>query len=469
MKSVLSKVLSVGAIAALAVLVASCGDFKKSSVVGPPTTAGKVDFSRYVSIGNSLVAGYESGALYESAQEYSYPNLIAQQAGLAMGTTVVFNQPLISDPGFGIIGNTPVGHLEIVDLSKTPPTIEPTSSASPVPTNAATVLQPYNNLGVPGAILSDMTDTTSLSNPNPFFGIVLRRAALGKSCVQQALNLHPTFVTVEVGDNDVLGYATSGGIVPYTSVNKFATEFTDLMDSLLADAPGAKFAVANIPDVTAIPFFTTVPDSFASPVTGKYVGAFIVQRHDANGNLYAGVINAKTDYILLTGIDSLEAGVGVPAAAGGTGRPLPDRFVLDSMEVAKTEAAIDAYNQTIAAFASAHSSRVALVDAHTLLNDFDKYGYVGQGVDLTSSYITGGFFGLDGVHPTSQGYAYVANAFIKAINTNFGSNIPSVSISLVPSSIVLGKTSPQKSPWPNVSNSALQSFLKLLPGRNISY
>ena len=139
------------------------------------------------------------------------------------------------------------------------------------------------------------------------------------------------------------------------------------------------------------------------------------------------------------------------------------------MEVAKTEAAIDAYNQTIAAFASAHSSRVALVDAHTLLNDFDKYGYVGQGVDLTSSYITGGFFGLDGVHPTSQGYAYVANAFIKAINTNFGSNIPSVSISLVPSSIVLGKTSPQKSPWPNVSNSALQSFLKLLPGRNISY
>ncbi len=461
MKSVLSKVLSVGAIAALAVLVASCGDFKKSSVVGPPTTAGKVDFSRYVSIGNSLVAGYESGALYESAQEYSYPNLIAQQAGLAMGTTVVFNQPLISDPGFGIIGNTPVGHLEIVDLSKTPPTIEPTSSASPVPTNAATVLQPYNNLGVPGAILSDMTDTTSLSNPNPFFGIVLRRAALGKSCVQQALNLHPTFVTVEVGDNDVLGYATSGGIVPYTSVNKFATEFTDLMDSLLADAPGAKFAVANIPDVTAIPFFTTVPDSFASPVTGKYVGAFIVQRHDANGNLYAGVINAKTDYILLTAIDSLNAKVGVPAAAGGTGRPLPDQFVLDSLEVATAEGVVNGYNQVISDFAASHSDRVALVDIHGLLNTVAQHAYVTDGLSFTAAFIQGGLFGLDGIHPTAQGYAIIANTFIRSINSAFGSSIPVVAVSTIPGSIILAGPANRAQALPNIHYQALGPVLQL--------
>ena len=81
--------------------VSSCGDFKKSNVATPPSTEGKVDFTRFVSLGNSLVAGYESGALYQSAQVYSYPNQIAQQAAVAMGKAVDFEQPLISDPGIG--------------------------------------------------------------------------------------------------------------------------------------------------------------------------------------------------------------------------------------------------------------------------------------------------------------------------------------------------------------------------------
>jgi hypothetical protein len=40
----------------------------------------------------------------------------------------------------------------------------------------------------------------------------------------------------------------------------------------------------------------------------------------------------------------------------------------------------------------------------------------------------------------------VANIFIGAINQHFGSNIPLVPISNVPSSIVLGKISAQKFP-----------------------
>ncbi|HQT92692.1 MAG TPA: G-D-S-L family lipolytic protein, partial [Candidatus Kryptobacter bacterium] len=77
MKSVLSKFVAVGAIAALAILVVSCGDFKKSSVVNAPSN-GSVDFSVYVALGNSLTAGYQAGALYESAQKYSYPADIAR-------------------------------------------------------------------------------------------------------------------------------------------------------------------------------------------------------------------------------------------------------------------------------------------------------------------------------------------------------------------------------------------------------
>ncbi len=433
-----------------AMAVSSCGDFKKSNVATPPSTEGKVDFTRFVSLGNSLVAGYESGALYQSAQVYSYPNQIAQQAAVAMGKAVDFEQPLISDPGIG-------GRLKILNFSGPVIGADP-SSGLPLNLN---LNRPYNNLGVPGAILSDMMDTTSLSNPNPFFGIVLRSAALGKSCVQQALVLHPTFVTMEIGDNDILGYATSGGTTPYNPVQNFESQYTALIDTLLADAPTAKFAIANIPDVTAIPFVTTVPDSFPNSTTGKNIAPFLVERHHADGTLHVESINAKTDYILLTAIDSLNAKVGVPVPFG-TGRPLPDQFVLDSLEVATAQGIIDQYNNIIKSIADSHQDRIALVDIHALLTSVAHHGYVADGIVFTSSFIQGGLFGLDGVHPTAQGYGIVANQFIQAINGRFGSNIPLVSISSLPGSIVLELTPSANVVLPRIHYSDLKPMLDLI-------
>ncbi len=451
MKNVYSKVIGIAAIVLVALLVASCGDFKKSNVVAPPSTEGKVDFTRYVSLGNSLTAGYESGALYESAQKYSYPNQIATQAAAATGTAIDFEQPLISDPGIG-------GRLKILSLNG--PVIG-TDPSSGIPLNLS-LSRPYNNLGVPGALLSDMLNTT-VSNPNPFFGIVLRSP--GQTCVQQALFLSPTFVTLEIGDNDILGYATAGGTALYTPPQLFADEYTSLMDTLLADAPSAKFAIANIPDVTTIPFVTTVPDSFANPSTGKNIGAFLVERHHADGTLHVEAINAKTDYILLTAIDSLSAGVGVPAFLGGTGRPLPDEFVLDSFEVATAREVISQYNQVIKGIADSHTSRVVLVDVNGLLTNIAHQGYAIDGLSFTTAFIQGGLFGLDGVHPTAQGYGIIANEFIRSINARFGSNIASVSISSIPGSILLAKSSLNKLGLPDVHYSDLMPMLRLIQRR----
>lgn len=59
-------------------------------------STGDADFTRYVALGNSLTAGYQSGALTAVHQQYSYPNFIAQQAGSA-----TFEQPLLGYPGLG--------------------------------------------------------------------------------------------------------------------------------------------------------------------------------------------------------------------------------------------------------------------------------------------------------------------------------------------------------------------------------
>ena len=40
----------------------------------------------------------------------------------------------------------------------------------------------------------------------------------------------------------------------------------------------------------------------------------------------------------------------------------------------------------------------------------------------------GGLFGLDGVHPTDLGYAFMCNTLIDAVNAKFGARIPSLNL-----------------------------------------
>ena len=83
---------------------------------------------------------------------------------------------------------------------------------------------------------------------------------------------NPTFFSLWIGNNDVLSYATSGGTginqlgnlnpATYggndiTDPNVFGSAYSTLLDGLTAN--GAKGVVANIPDITSIPFFSTIP------------------------------------------------------------------------------------------------------------------------------------------------------------------------------------------------------------------
>ena len=55
-------------------------------------SAGAVDFTTYVAVGNSLTAGFSDGGLYLEGQQNSYPNLLAQQFKFVGGGD--FAQPL---------------------------------------------------------------------------------------------------------------------------------------------------------------------------------------------------------------------------------------------------------------------------------------------------------------------------------------------------------------------------------------
>ncbi|PIE77928.1 MAG: hypothetical protein CSA15_10575 [Candidatus Delongbacteria bacterium] len=60
---------------------------------------------------------------------------------------------------------------------------------------------------------------------------------------------------------------------------------------------------------------------------------------------------------------------------------------------------------------------------------------VENGIKFTTDYISGNLFSFDGIHPTSQGYAVIANRFISAINNKLNSEIPLINVSTIPGSL----------------------------------
>lgn len=134
------------------------------------------------------------------------------------------------------------------------------------------------------------------------------------------------------------------------------------------------------------------------------------------------------DYVLLPTralIGTTQAGVPAPFNTVGVTYPLQDGAVLTNAEVKDVRDATDAYNATIASVAAAKG--LALVDTKAIMTQLLNGGIRFGNYHMTASYITGGTFSLDGIHPSARGYAYIANEFLKAIGVTYGSSIPAVS------------------------------------------
>jgi lysophospholipase L1-like esterase len=362
---------------------------------------GAADFTRYVAVGDSLTAAFASGGLVQTFQANSYPALIFRQA---TGRTSGFEQPLVSVPGIPAL-------LQLQSLS--PLRIGPAGGQGN-PINL-TLPRPYDNLAVPGADVRDVRFTVT----GGLHDVVLR--GLGTQ-LQQALALQPTFVTLWIGSNDVLGAAVSGRViegVTLTSVADFTADYQAIVTALAAT--GAEMAIANLPDVTSIPYVTTIPPVVVNPATNQPV---IV-----NGNLVpligpSGLLGAG-DRVLLPASALLATGRGIPRGIGnGTGEPLPDDVVLSAAEISTINARVAAFNAVIRA--EAQRVGAAHVDMNAFLQRAATTGIPVGGINFTTAFLTGGIFSLDGVHPTAFGYAYVANIFLAAINERYDAEIPPV-------------------------------------------
>lgn len=403
-----------------------------SSAAGAQEGSGssRANLSRMVVVGDSLSAGFQNASLLDTQQPHGWANVLAVQANVPL------IMPLVAPPGIPnvlellSVGSTPViVQIPGASLGRDNPFLLPTDLAVP----GATLQDALINL--PSAPIDDLTDLI-LGLPG-----LLVNPPLSQSQVDWAVDLKPTTIFVWIGNNDILAAATAANPSRATPLSSFVANYKTLMDRLAST--GATLIVANIPDVTVIPFFTpasTIAEEAGLPlfVIGPILGIGL------------------GDYVLPTGIARIPFILSNPSLG-----PLPARDVLRAVQVFQIRAIIDVYNLIIAVEAAAHGA--VLVDIHSLVDRLRLQGVEVNGVHLTNRYL-GGLFSLDGIHPTNTGYAVIANEFIATLNQARGNSIPLVDLDQVASSdpLVFADVTSASSLGMHVDPSTAGSVLSLL-------
>ncbi len=433
MKSTLN--IRLAALALVAVSLVGCGT--SDDLPTTPNYSDEADLAglqAYAAIGNSLTAGYQSGAWGNPEHvAASYPNLIARQLGIAD-----FQQVSMVGTGLGFSGGAPVGNM-VVNIGATGPVLSYTTvDAANVAAFQAGAAVDFEfmaprNFGIPGITLMHAAGASldayyagGLGNPYANF---YRNASSGsKTQVQLAAESDASFITCWLGNNDVLGYVTSGGT---GSLTPSATFQATLGGTLGALGTAPYLAVLNIPSVTDIPFVTYFNPVLNAKLTALGYPHAVYAMDNELGHAVLILTDAGTNnYILLPAATAMTLD---PTLGGSAANPLPDALVLDAAELELAEAAVEDFNQQLAdgvagLNATDRAHDVLLVDMNTFFTHIVAHGYSAYGETFTTQFVSGGIFSLDGVHPTSLGYAIVANQILANLNEHWGLNVELVDL-----------------------------------------
>jgi lysophospholipase L1-like esterase len=466
------------------------------------SNAGSTDFSTYVAIGASFTAGYADGALYNLAQQNSFPSMVATSIGTTVDGGLTFQQPDInSEKGF----NTNVGQaadtpnpLGRFKLDTNIPGPSPTIGGDPIGAYSGPQV---HNFGVPGIQVGQLVTplTGGPADPaNPAFNPFYQRFASApgiSTILGDVVATQPSFFTLFIGGNDVLGYAVSGGSndAILTDAATFQTAYGAVINTLMTST-SADGAVMDIPFFLGLPYFQAVPYN-AIPVTdqasvdalnsayaayngglqaavagmlitaeeatrrtitfGLGANAFVMEDESLTDLSALGLPNYRqseaTDITLLAAASAFPTGVGTQTPAG-------DELVLTPEEQATIETSRQTFNGIIAAIVTdaAVLDRIALIQATPFANPIDPTSCTGgtfcdvfgftdgapgitiEGVNLAPDFSPNGIFSTDGIHLNPRGSAIFANDWINAIEAKFGATLPAVNVNNLPSVVVCG-------------------------------
>ncbi len=375
-------------------------------------------FDRYVSMGNSITAGFQSGGINDSTQLQSYAVLLAQ------GMRSPFFSPLLNKPG------CPPPYTNVFTQTRVSGGTSTTCALRKIPNPAP----PYvSNTAVPGALVIDIYNNGAGAHANTLTQFILG----GLTQVQMLERAHPTFVSIWIGNNDVLGAATSsanaGDSTLVTPVATFQTTYSAMLDSVDAVAPqgGILIGVAN---VTAIPFFSAgatywaIKNHLAPP--DSFPTVFTVSNNCAP--IATGIPGARGDSTLVP----FPYGAALLGAAQlGAPRNLDCADTVAAVvvpkELVKLVAAVTAYNTYISGQATARGW--AYLDPNATLDSLRAiptavrpFPALLQPCNATLGLPFGTAFSCDAVHPSASTHRLIAQKLRLAINAAYTTAIPPI-------------------------------------------
>ncbi len=274
----------------LIVVIGACEQYTMPVI--PEPVAGSADFTKMVSVGSSLTAGFMNGALYTDGQNASFMSILAKQMKTVGGGE--FNQPDIgAEAGYygKALGMPPIpdgtilGHLYLKNPAPPADPLCTTSGPGPAPIVPGDAITAYagdksklNNFSA-YKVSIQLSMAAALGGPpppapNPYYNPWFARFAATPSAdgvtgstlmsdAALALSDNGTFFVFWLGTDDVLGYALNGAnfpdpTAPLTATLTFTAAYNAALDMMLTAQPTAKGILGNIPDVSSLPHFTTV-------------------------------------------------------------------------------------------------------------------------------------------------------------------------------------------------------------------
>lgn len=440
-KRSLGTVLRAAALAGTVLLGACVGDGDELLSPRVPLAGGTL-FQRYVSLGNSITAGYQSDGINDSLQIRAYPVLLAERTGGQ------FYAPLIARPGCPRPFLAPLGATGRIGTADSCARIDNPPFVS--------------NLAVPGERLRDL-----LVFPSGQLGQLHTLIVGPRTQVRAMIETQPTFVSVWIGNNDALEAAVGGVLGPRSTADStltplatFQAQLNALVDSIKIAAPQGAMLVGVVNAVTAAPILQP--------------GAYFFLSRDATGRFNGKLVNANCSPVNALGQPNPLASnmvsfrivgdtnfpeINCDPASFPVGDPRRGVHLLDTTEQGIIGARVTAYNNAIEQAATANNW--LYVNPNQVLQPFlqnntgqgatpvvaGRYQYLRkcqalgsattsaqfQAAVLNSCPVTGttaapNFFGalmsFDGVHPSTAAHVILANAFAAAINTKYGTSLP---------------------------------------------
>ncbi|MGH7520826.1 MAG: SGNH/GDSL hydrolase family protein [Gemmatimonadales bacterium] len=379
-------------------------------------------FERYVAMGNSITAGFQSGGINDSTQLQAYPVLLAQ----AMHSP--FFPPLLNRVP-GAAGCPP----PFTNVFTVPPTRVGGGTATTCGLRKIPAIPPpyISNTAVPGAEVLDVYSNAGAgTNPNTLTQFILG----GLTQVQMMEKAQPTFVSLWIGNNDVLGAATSstnaGDSTLITTTTDFQTRYGTLLDDIEAVNPEGAILV-GVANVTAIPFFSAGATYFAIKaglVPGvTFPPAFTVSTNCAP--ISSGIPGARGDSVL---VPFPYGAALIGAAAAGAPRNLDCADTVAAVvvpsELRKLVAAVGAYNTYVSGQATARGW--AYLDPNPTLDSLRTVATAVRAFPLLGQPCTANPFGTafscDAVHPSAASHRLFATKLRLAINSAYSTAIPPI-------------------------------------------